>query len=247
MQKKQLSVNNYFKNMSEEVKFKLDYSANAHFKGITIYSEYLNEGVEYIRKNMITEVLVKSLNSSKKQKINFEFLKDVPFIEKFHCIVPLAKTSNISGLYYLTDLKDFAFSSYKDFDIDFEKNPNIEKLNIGYNSRIKNFNKLKHLKNLFLQVVESNDCKFLSDLENLEELRVINGKFNSLKGLEECKKLKNLFLQKCSNLVDVYSILKELDKLESAIFESSNKIDLIETGRIDLPAKLRININFKNI
>jgi len=233
--------------MSEEVKFKIDYSANSHFKGITIYSEYLSEGVEYIRKNMITEVLIKSLSSPKKQKIDFEFLKDIPFIKKMHCIVPLAKTSSISGFYYLTDLTDFAFSSYKDFDIDFEKLTNIEKLNIGYNSKIHNLNKLKDLKDLFLQAVESKDCEFLSDLENLEELRVINGKFNSLEGLQRCKKLKNLFLQKCPDLVEVYPILKKLEKLETAIFEASNKIDLIEAGRRDLPSKLRVNINFKNI
>jgi len=233
--------------MLEKEKYKVDYSDLATFKGITIYFEYLKEGIQYVKKKGIQDVFVKTLNDKEKHVVDFSFLQEIQFLKTFHWTVALSKKSDISGIYNLINLENFRWGVQNAFEIDFSMLETIKKLSINHDFRLKNLHKLKVLDNLFLQSVQSENCKFLSGLDNLTELRIIKGKFNTLDGLGDCKNIKNIFLQNCSNLTDTYLTLKKLASLNSIIFESCKNIDLIKDGRKDLRKNMRININYKNI
>ena len=99
-------------------KYKVDFSETSHFKGIRILFDYLEEGLDYAQKNDIKDVCVWTNGDWSKKIVNFDFLKDRNFIKTFHWLVPLAKKSNIEGLYYLSELEDFRWSGATDFSVD---------------------------------------------------------------------------------------------------------------------------------
>jgi hypothetical protein len=210
--------------MFEVEKFKVDYSNTSHFKGIRILFDYLNEGVEYVKQNKILDVCVWSDGNWEKRNADFAFLKEIPFITKFEWIVPLSKSSDISGLYYLTSLKDFRWAVDNDFEIDLSQLNTIESFNTVYSSKITNWLQLVSLRELYLQSISTDDLSFLSSLKTLEKLRVINAKIKSVQGLESCSQLKELRLVKCSKLVNIDSTLNALCNLEKLLVENCKNL-----------------------
>ena len=215
-------------------KYKVDYSQTSQFPGIRIRYEYLLEGIEYAQKNNIVDICVWGGTNTERQTVNFDFLERREFIKTFHWIVPLTKQSNIKGIYFLTNLTNFRWAVDNDFDIDFSKLSFIEKLNITFSSKLVKLEKLISLKELYIQSVKTKDCSFLSGFLNLAKLRIINGHFDSLKGLENCENLKNLSLVKCTNLTEISSTLSKLKKIEFLILDKCKKLIF---DKKDLPIK----------
>jgi hypothetical protein len=212
--------------MIEEEKFKVDYSDSSHFKGIRILYKYLEEGIEYAKKNKIEDVCIWQGMDSGKYDVNFDFLKELSFIKTFHCLVFLSKKSNIEGLYNLTNLKDFRWAVDNDFIIDFGRLSSIEKLNITYSEKLKNLNSLNSLKELYVN--KADDCYFLSGIESLEKIRFIKCKFKSLQGLESCVNIRELDIRYCQNLVEITSTVIQLEKLEYLVIDSCKKLIIDE-------------------
>jgi hypothetical protein len=69
-------------------------------------------------------------------------------------------------------------------------------LNIGYGTKIKKRETLNSLEWLQIANVKAKELIFLHEVINLEHLRIIGGSFYSITGIENCSKLKTLFLQK---------------------------------------------------
>lgn len=210
-------------------KITIDYSGYTPFKGARILYSYLEEGLECVKNKKIKDVCIWQGFENPRQIVNFDFLKDLEFIETFHWIVKLSKKSNIDGLYSLTNLKNFRWVADNNFNLDFSKLNTIESMNLKYHEGLLNLKKLTNLKQLYIGSVKSNNLKFLPSFENLELLRIINGKFISLEGLERCENLKKLDLRRCFNLVYVNDTLHKLNHLESVVFDSKKSdIDLEE-------------------
>ena len=76
--------------------------------------------------------------------------------------------------------------------------------------------------------VKTEDLSFLQYVINLEYLRIIGGSFTSIVGIENCSKLKTLFLQKCTSLTELNSTLKKLFNLEQLNLEGCKKVNLEE-------------------
>jgi Leucine-rich repeat (LRR) protein len=205
-------------------KFKVDYSQTSPFKGIRILFDYLEAGMEYAQENEIKSVCVWSDGDWSKQTVDFEFLKDKQFIETFHWLVPLSKKSNIDGIYYLSEMTDFRWAVDTNFPLDFLKLNRVERLNLSYIDTTDNINQAKNLRELYLQSVKTKDCTFLSGISQLEVLRIINGYFYSLDGIDGCKKLRELSLIKCKNLYSVSEYLNKLESLESVHIEKCKNI-----------------------
>lgn len=206
-------------------KFKVDYSESSHFKGIRILFEYLEEGLQYAKKNNIVDVCVWTDGDWTKQKVDFSFLEKKEFIKTFHWLVPLSKKSNIFGAYNLSELEDLRWGGIGDFNFDLSHFKNLEKLNIGYGDKVTGWKNLPNLKRLMIGGVKTEDLSFLQDTTNLEYLRIIKGSFTSIKGIENCKNLKTLFLQSCSSLTDLNKTLKQLPSLEQLNLERCKKIN----------------------
>lgn len=207
-------------------KFKVDYSESSHFKGIRILFEYLEEGLQYAKKNNIVDVCVWTDGDWTKQKVDFSFLEGKEFIKTFHWLVPLSKKSNIFGAYNLSELEDLRWGGIGDFNFDLSHFKNLEKLNIGYGDKVTGWKNLPNLKRLMIGGVKTEDLSFLQDTTNLEYLRIIKGSFTSITGIENCKSLKTLFLQSCNSLTELNNILKQLPSLEQLNLERCKKVNV---------------------
>lgn len=182
-------------------KFKVDYGEQSDFKGIRILFDFLEEGLAYARNNNIKEVCVWNSTNNTRQTIDFSFLEKNQSLKVFHWLVPLSKKSNIEGLYGLNNLLNLRWSADCDFAIDLSKISSLEILNVGISHKLfTNWESLSCLKELYIQSIQANDCIFLSGLKKLEKLRIINGNFSSLSGLDKLNNLNDLSLIKCSKL-----------------------------------------------
>ncbi|ANU48262.1 hypothetical protein ADH76_11510 [Enterocloster clostridioformis] len=201
-------------------KITIDYSGYTPFKGARILYSYLEEGLECVKSKKIKDVCIWQGLENSRHIVNFDFLRDMEFIETFHWIVKLSKKSNINGLYSLSNLKDFRWVADNEFSLDFSKLNTIESMNLKYHDGLLNFKELINLRELYIGSVKSNNLEFLPSFDNLELLRIINGKFISLEGLERCKNLKKLDLRRCFDLVYANSTLLKLKHLESVALDS---------------------------
>ena len=197
-----------------------------HFKGARILYSHLEEGLEIVKKDKIKDVCIWRWMDETRYSVNFDFLKDLSFIETFHFLVKLSKKSDLDGLYSLSNLRELRWVVDNTFNLDFSRLTAIEILLIGYYDGIA-LDKLVNLKKLYISSVnKTDDLEFLPELENLELLRIISGKFTSLKGLECCKNLKILDLRRCFKLVHADAALKKLDHLESVVLDKSKNYDI---------------------
>ncbi|PSK89094.1 leucine-rich repeat domain-containing protein [Taibaiella chishuiensis] len=209
-------------------KYQVDYSETAHFKGIRIQFEHLEEGLDHAQQNGIKEVCVWTDGDWSKQEVSFGFLEGRDFIETFHWLVPMSKKSDIDGLKYLAKLRNLRWSAAGDFNLDLAIFPVLEELNIGYGPKIKGWDSLTHLKRLQVGGLKTEDLSLLQHAVNLEYLRIIGGSFTTIAGIENCKKLKTLFLQKCTALTTLQPTILSLKKLEQLNLEGCKKVNTEE-------------------
>lgn len=207
-------------------KFKVDYSEIAHFKGIRVLFEHLEEGLDYAQKNDIKDVCVWTDGDWSKQTISFDFLEGRIFIETFHWLVPMSKKSDIKGLKNLANLRNLRWSAAGDFDLDFSDFQHLEELNIGYGRKIKGWDHLTNLKRLQIAGMKVDDLSLLRQAYNLEYLRIIGGSFVTISGIEKCQKIRTLFLQKCTQLKEIRPIISKLQNLQQLNLEGCKGIDV---------------------
>lgn len=206
-------------------KFIVDYRSTSAFIGIRILYDYIDEGLEYAKKNNIKEVCVWTNGDWSKRVVNFDFLKGMEFIETFHWIVPLSKKSKIEGMYYLSNLKNLR----GDFEgINLGEFKKLEVLNIGHYANITGWEDLKLLTELMIGGVESDDLSFLRQVVSLESLRLLSGKFTTLKGIENCAKLKYITIQGNKNLVHIKETLDQMKGFEHITLERCKNVDPLE-------------------
>ena len=211
----------------------VDYS-DPFFKGAQVFFPYLDEGFKHVQKQKIKDVFVRQ-RDEKCHTVSFDFLENCDFIEKFHWMVNISKKSNVSGLYYLLQLREFRWLN-DCIPVDFARLSKIEVLHTFYYDGLLNLDALKSLKEFLLDSVKTNDLSFFPELDNLEYVRIINGRFTSISGLERCKNLKELDLRNCHKLSDANSTLQKLPKLVSVRFDGCKKHDLnVDELRLRIP------------
>lgn len=208
-------------------KYTVDYSGLGPIKGITILFDYIEEGLDYAQQNSIQQVCVTTDDDDKMIVVNFDFLKDRNFITAFHSLIPLAKKSDITGLYNLSNLEDFRWWTGKnDITIDLSNFPKLKSLNIGAYPGVTGWENLKMLNRLMIGGVSSEDLSFLSKTDNLEYLRIIRGKFTTIKGLEKCDNLKTVFIQSCNSLIHIKETIQQMKGIENLVLEKCKNVDL---------------------
>lgn len=186
--------------------FKVNYDGGSGFQGIWIPIQDLAEGIEYVRKNKIPDVFIWANGSNEKHTLNFDFLNEINFLKSFHFAASLSTKSDITDIYSLKNVKDFAWNTTEKFSIDFSKFPQLESLGIYQSPQMINFQVLQSLKNLRIQSVKTNDLTFIQDLSHLETLSILRGNLTSTKGLKTLKNLREVelrYLSKLSNIEDL--------------------------------------------
>ena len=129
---------------------------------------------------------------------------------------------DIEPLYSLKNLKDLSMT-YSDNRLDFSKFESLETLGVtGADKKIKNIN-IDGLKKLRLVSTKNLDCKFISELKDLEEIRISGGRVTSLSGIENLHQLKLIRLDHCPSLIDISSICN-LDKIFYLYVETCKRL-----------------------
>lgn len=193
-------VNNYLKKMED---FKINYDGGAGFQGIWIPIQRLDEGIEYVRKNKITDVFIWADGSNEKHTVDFDFVEEMKFLKSFHFAASLSKSSKITGIYSLENVKDFGWNATEKFPIDFSNFSQLESLRIYHFPQMTNFNSLQNLKNLSIQSLKANDLTFIEELKRLENLSILRGDLVSTEGLKNSENLKEIELRYLSKLSDI--------------------------------------------
>jgi internalin A len=197
---------------------------NKYINYLEIDPVFINDGLEFAKENNYTAIRVTPLNhygkygfSSSKELYSFKLdtshFKDNDFIEKLTLEDYIGlDNAGIEGLYTFHNLRKFAFE-HPSIKIDLINFPKIEELHFKYNPSVKNISTLKELKEILLFSLNTEDCRFLSNIQNLDFLRLVRGKFVSLNGIENFLNLSKLSVAYNSSLKDL-SVLLALPNLK---------------------------------
>ncbi len=186
---------------------------------------FIGEGIKYAKANNLYIIKISPLNayseygfSSPKELYSF-ILNTTPLIEndiaELHISDHIKIDNNgLRDLYSIMNLKLLSFED-KSFKIDFSKIAQLEALYFKYNKGVTNLGALQNLKDLLIFSLNVPNCEILSELSNLEMLRLTRGNFTTLQGVENLKKVKRLDVAYNSKLLDAKAIasLSSLEKL----------------------------------
>jgi Leucine-rich repeat (LRR) protein len=188
--------------------------------------------IPFLKKNELRGLTI-YYNSDKKQKqlVDFSFLKEMPFLEYFECLIPLSQKSDVSEIYSLSNLKYLRWIVGSDFDIDFSKVASINVLNISDCENATNWESLINLEKLYIQT-KKKDCKFISQLSKLTDLQLYKSGITSIEGLEFCNKLERLELIYCLKITELLSIIKKCPHLISLSLKKCKNVNKEEIERI---------------
>lgn len=179
-------------------------------------SEY-EEGVAYAQANDIKSLFLwyreKGEDTQPKNlTLDFSWLLELPEIVSLEISLRLSAKTNIESLYSLGKLKSIVWHNYDKLPLEHERLSNVKSLYTHFSKNHLNgkstFDKLQNLQRLKLwHIKECEDCSFLGDLPELEDLELTwSRKLRSLKGIEKCSNLKRLQLRNLYTLEDVSSI-----------------------------------------
>jgi protein phosphatase 1 regulatory subunit 7 len=187
---------------------------------IEIEETRLNEYVKYINDSNIKEILI----SSPSYRLNHvNFLKECPGIEKITFLY--TRISDFSGLYHLKNLKDLcADEPIGKLDVSHFKN--LESLQVNDSTHLIGVGECVNLN--FLQLSKfkpkSKNLEELSNLVNIEELRLYIPNITSLKGIENLIRLTELELYRASKLEEIDPLVTLKQNLSILRFETCKKI-----------------------
>ncbi len=175
---------------------------------------------EYIRKKKIKGL---SLNHTEGwDQGDLEFLRELPNLESIQVI-----GHDIKGylpLQHLRKLKEVMLDNYyTDNKIDFDWFPNVERVEIDWGKKIKNFSNAVHTKYLSIYRFKSVDLSELSSFSELEELVLKVCPAKSIKGISNLKKIKILYLMRFTKLESLEG-LEGLENVEDFVLDTCKKV-----------------------
>ena len=200
-------------------------------KQLQIGPEGSDEGIKYAHENNIFSLMIRCFDEPNEKYItvDFSWLKQLPKIQSLEIMVPLAKNSNITGIYDLKNLKNLHYSHYDNAPLEHTKLQLLEHLYTHYSKEHKfkdcSFELLKNLKSLKLwHVKDEENCIFIGMLNKLKRLELTwSRSIKTLDGLENYKLLETLWLRNISQLEKI-SAINDLKYLKEIWIENCKKI-----------------------
>lgn len=152
---------------------------------------------------------------------NFDKYKDLSFLNECPNIESLSienhHIKDISYIYNLKKLHTFGIDEPY-IAIDFERLKGLKSLHLTWHKKVQGLNNLENLKELYIwnYVPASRDFTEISNLINLEDLVITQAKIDSLNGISNLKRLKNLQLNLSRLLTDIddVALVTSLETLE---------------------------------
>jgi hypothetical protein len=150
-------------------------------------------------------------------------LNDLLFIEELIFETDMSSL-DISTINKLQNLKSISIYGKINQDIYFEKFNHLEYCNIIYSKHIIGLENCFSLKELVLWDYTGLNLEILSKNISLNRLCLYDSKITSLKGIENCKDLKILHLERLKNLVSIDDISPVVQSIESITINNCKKI-----------------------
>ncbi len=181
---------------------------NENTQELEIPFDVLSKGVSYAEKNEFNSI--KIINSIEKGSVGLD-------------LTPLAGNNSISSVYIADDVNlnkvDLSplyemnaikkiTMQYLKGKIEFSKFSALETLYITKADSEIDILNVNGLKDLLLVSTKNTDCGFISNLKELESLRISSAKLKSLSGIESLCALKTLRITYCPSLLDISGVNK---------------------------------------
>ncbi|TPG39947.1 leucine-rich repeat domain-containing protein [Flavobacterium pectinovorum] len=178
---------------------------------------------------------------------NFSFYKLIPNIRKF--TIASYNTFDFSKLQINTKLNHFGIEETKSIavDVSFIKEfIDLESLYVdGMKKGLNNIKSLTKLKKLTFRGVKLENLQFITDLKNLEDLKLLFGSYKDLDALSNLKKLKSIEFSRVRQIPD-FNFLNSLENLEKIEFEGMAKMEEIpDMSKLTKLKKIIINNNLQ--
>ncbi|WP_338754934.1 hypothetical protein [Bacillus sp. FJAT-52991] len=193
-------------------------------KCVCISQKHLAECIKYINENDIKKIEINELYYREK---SISFLSECPNVQ--YLDVMNSFLTDISGVYHIKNLLGLSFSEVDDnrnIELDLSKLVTLKSLYIDWNKRIKGLEQLTNLKELGLWKYRptERDLSNLKSLMNLEKLVISDSRIDSLLGIENMNKLKEINLDNLKSLVHIGDLKVLNHSLEKLVIESCKKI-----------------------
>jgi len=188
---------------------------------LIIDQQKIFECMEFFKKKHLKRIWISRFHGYTDN--NIDFLKDFDFLKEIKIKGPF----DISGLYALNDLE---FLSYENLNpsqiLDLGCFTKMKTCYLDLKSKVKNLNSLTKVKDirLFHYTVKEKDLTGLGNLKQLESLYISMSNIESLKGIEEFERLKNIEFHYLRNLTHIKEVANLSGVLEFLTFGNAKKI-----------------------
>jgi hypothetical protein len=184
-----------------------------------IGSGALENYVDYINRHQITSLVIKESMGYKHLDINF--LYSCPGVENL--IIDCHYDLDITSIEHLKSLKSLLSNAKPKKSICLDKLPKLESISIEFYKNWKGIENCKSLREIALYKYKIESLETFSLLQNLEEIRLIQGDIKTLKGITSFKKLKSFKGHNLSRL-EKLDFGEGLENLEQIEFSMCKKI-----------------------
>lgn len=187
----------------------IKYRYNDAIQEWEIDPQFIEEGLACAEKEGFPciRILCLNQNAGRKYDLDFSIFSNRLFITGLDISdsFRIRNLSNLEELYTLSNLRTLSFRDSK-FAIDFSRLPQLEKLILRYNKKLKNISALKNLKHILIESLNEGDLQLLSGLESLQILRLTRGTFISTSGIEGLSKIERMDIHYQSKVQDISNI-----------------------------------------
>jgi Leucine-rich repeat (LRR) protein len=179
-------------------------------KSLCIESDKIDESIFFMQQHKIKSITINKANGYFLE--DTQFLQGLTFIERVHIGVG---TFDISGIYYLPNLKSLSISREDTQTINFTYFPLLEECGISWRKGCESLFNCQKLQKLLLGFYKEKDLTALKNLNRLMYLDVRSSSIESLKGIENLTNLEKLDLNYLRKLksIDEIGCLTKLKKL----------------------------------
>ncbi len=195
---------------------------NLDGKFVTISASHISDGVEFVKKNKIEQIMVDGEDGI---VFDFKKLKNLSDILKVLSISSnLGVVDNLDSIYELKNIEKIYIDVKQNFNLEASKFPKLKYLGAEYWKGLIDLELLDKIEVIVLTKIPFLDLNLFSKFINLKVLHIYSSKIENTKGLEKLQNLEEISLARNTNLIDISTIF-ELKSLKSLIISKCKKLD----------------------
>lgn len=221
-----------------------------------VHANNFEEGIEFARKNKLSQIQLRGAYGTRPQEIDFNLLitisKQLKMLSFSGFNSKLEIVKNVDALYKLENLEILYIQDKQNFKINISKFKNLKELSIFFSSKIIDLSIAKKLETLvIIGGYSKSNLTFLEDLQSLKILHIYkSSKIETLKSIQKLTNLselklafnknlsdidqiqethiKKLYIEKCKKLTD-FSILKNNSTIQELFITELDSLSFVKS------------------